>query len=134
MSGTEIDEPEGSMVPVAECLEDLIVLSSEFCGVWILAEGRAHEDDESFDVHAIGDFDESGHLFIGRASWDAVEVTVQIPDHGFLGVAGVGEWITWQFTTSVGGGPVVSCRFEIPIVGEWVKSLRCGVSYLLRVC
>ncbi len=110
MSGTEIDEPEGSMVPVAECLEDLIVLSSEFCGVWILAEGRAHEDDESFDVHAIGDFDESGHLFIGRASWDAVEVYSADPR-------------SWLF----GGGCVGG-------VGEWVKSLRCGVSYLLRVC
>ena len=78
--GVQIDEPERSMMPVADGLQNLIVLFAKLFGRRSDEERGTHKEHQAFNLHPIGNFDESSHLLIGSSPGDAIQMTVQIPD------------------------------------------------------
>ena len=64
--GADVDEPEGAMVPVAERLEDLVVLPAELLRRRVDDMPVAHVDDQPLDPHPVGQADQPGHRLIGR--------------------------------------------------------------------
>jgi hypothetical protein len=68
------------MMPVADRLENLIVLFAKLFGGWSDEERCSHKKHQSFNLHSIGDFNQSSHLLVRSSPGDAVQMAMQIPD------------------------------------------------------
>ena len=68
---------------VAQGLQDLVVLPPQLIGRGVEGERVAHEDDDAFNPHAVGEGEQLRHLLVGSAAFETTEVAMQVPDeHG----------------------------------------------------
>src|SRR5262245_22078032 len=82
MFWTNVDEPEGAMMPVAERLKNLVVLPAQLARRGVDDGLVSHVDDQPLDCHSVGEAVQPRHRLVRSPPAKALSnVAVQVPDH-----------------------------------------------------